>query len=264
MGVKGRSRWLVRWVRRLAEDCLDAVRFRGVSARRFDVCGRSFLMSMDDCYSRRWCLRTSRNGYEMPATWLISDLLKDARLLVDVGANIGWHSALAASAGVDVVSFEMVSRFLPALRRNLDLNAAGGSSAVANIAVADTNGNARIGRFGSDRSSLFEEGSRRIETTTLDSYFGGKLPDGTVVKIDVEGAEAMVLHGMEKVLANSSVRVLVEVHPGRVDPFRFLHELSMFGEVFTLGHRGCTLPELSRSSRQNTEGDRNKALLLLS
>lgn len=237
MGFKGRSRWLFRLLRRYGEDISDALRYQQ-QVKHYTVQDRTFCLWAGERYSRRWCFRTFKDVYEPGGTAVISSWLDDSPLFVDVGANIGWFSALAAARGVDVVAFEMQARFLTALRKNLTLNSTGQELTVEHAAVGDRVGEVRASRFGSDRSSIFEGSGALVRMTSLDKYFNGKLPPGTTIKVDVEGAESLVCEGMLTILRSCSIRALFEVHPGRVDPVVFRRRLEGFGLVEALWPRG--------------------------
>lgn len=143
----------------------------------------------------------------------------------DVGANIGYVSlALARRAGErgSVVAFEPLPANLVRLRHNLDLNAEGVRVVMVGAAVADHSAQAeflthRSGGMGklvaaAGRDAEYQ-GSLSVEQIALDDWHagqGGPAPD--LVKIDVEGGEALVLRGMSNLIREARPLLLIELH----------------------------------------------------
>ncbi len=148
-------------------------------------------------------------------------------LVLDVGANTGFYSllALVASPQNRVLAFEPDPGVLPALRRNLRLNAVGRRVRVLAEAVSDRTGSARLhvpdpGHGLIETSSSLEAGFREahhavlpVRTTTLDKALADGSPP-TLVKIDVEGHERAALAGGEGVLRRDPAILAVELLGG--------------------------------------------------
>ena len=143
-----------------------------------------------------------------------------AGLAVDVGANVGLLALImAAAVGSEgsVLCFEPVPRLAASLRRTLALNGFASRSDVREIALAEAEGAAsfHVAEHG-PMSSLFalpeSTASELIEVqrSTLDS----QIPPGTrvdLVKLDVEGAEALVWRGATRIRSeNPDTVFLVE------------------------------------------------------
>ena len=151
--------------------------------------------------------------YELDTARLIRKLLKPGDHFVDGGANLGYFTLLAAKrvgpAG-RVDAFEPV----PATRRRLtDHVTRNGLDATVRVhpeALSDTPGEATIHvPHAADRnhgeSSLFAPADAddaadavAVQTVRLDHVLQGTAP--TLVKLDLEGAEAMALRGMANLL----------------------------------------------------------------
>jgi FkbM family methyltransferase len=139
-------------------------------------------------------------------------------IFADIGANIGLHTLEAARAvgpSGKVFSFEPAPETLVALRANLALNGVRHAE-VFPVAVMDRPGPVRLhlNRGNGSLNSIFpdEETSESIEVPglPLDEALAGR-DRVDVVKIDAEGAEFLILHGMTNVLArNPNIVLLLE------------------------------------------------------
>jgi FkbM family methyltransferase len=140
--------------------------------------------------------------------------------LVDVGAFQGWYSLLLAPRarpGDSLVSIEPDRRAFPELLANLDEIARWSPDLrlhALNIAV----GNGKPMRvewpLGPDAHPSFSSDAGAGEPTpTLDSLTDALKLKPAFVKIDVEGAEAFVLEGMDQVLDRHAPVVMLEIHP---------------------------------------------------
>ncbi|SRR6266571_1976963 len=167
--------------------------------------------------------------YEPEVTNLVRSLLRPGMTLVDVGANVGYYTVLAASLVKPtghVFAFEPELDAYRYLLLNIDRNAAARAVASAvNKALADVDGTMRFipsaleGGFlakSGDNASHSAEDSRSldVETTSLDSFVAERgWPSIDLVKIDAEGSEALVLAGASRVVArNPDMKVIMEVN----------------------------------------------------
>jgi FkbM family methyltransferase len=156
---------------------------------------------------------------------MLEDLLSELRsddVFYDIGAHIGVYTCFAVNALADenVVAFEPNPANLEKLRRNLAYN---GSPRIREVALSNEEGfvefdNPVLTRDEwSAKGSIAPEASEesiRVKARTGDTLVErSELPLPTVVKIDVEGAEALVIEGMADTLAHDSCRlVYCEVH----------------------------------------------------
>jgi FkbM family methyltransferase len=139
-------------------------------------------------------------------------VLQPGDVALDVGANIGWYSLILqrqAAPGAEVFAFEPEPANFTLLQRNVENNAALCVRPLR-LAVGDREGRARLHLYSAGnrgRHSLLplHAGSTiEVEVTTLDGFWerhglGDRVP--RFVKIDVEGAEPVVLRGARRVLA---------------------------------------------------------------
>jgi len=144
-------------------------------------------------------------------------------IVVDVGANLGWHSVHAAQfAAVEtVVAFEPDPFNAWLLNRNLAINKV--IKAVVNVsAVGAQRGRARLYNYRSTnygRHTLLTDygyGSCEVPLVDLDSaldVLGLGDRRVLVLKVDVEGYEPAVIEGAARTLARTDA-VVLEYSPG--------------------------------------------------
>lgn len=163
--------------------------------------------------------------YEKIELDVFERLCRTSRTVVDVGANIGLFSCLAASrmpAGGTVVSFEPIPANLRYLRQNLEQNGFLDEVTVEASAVGEKAGAIDIflveGSIGthsaSARNAASSENMISVPMVSLDSYATGHLVGPIdVLKVDVEGYEGHVLRGASTVLTEQRPSMLVEYVP---------------------------------------------------
>ena len=124
-------------------------------------------------------------------------------LAVDVGAYCGaWSYAFARHFGT-VHTFEPFLEHCFIAKRNLVPYA---NVMLHNVALLDRAGTGNMAHGGSKYNYLkLDEGS--VTVATLDSY---DLPACDLLKIDAEGADALVLQGAEQTIAKYSPVIIVE------------------------------------------------------
>lgn len=129
-------------------------------------------------------------------------------LFVDVGANVGVYTVYVLELGVEVIAIEPDPVSAERLRLNLSLNDY--TATVIEAVLADDNGGREltVGLDSTNRlvSAGTECQSRPVTSFTLDAVIGDRTASG--VKIDVEGAEWLVLRGAEKALRERRIKLL--------------------------------------------------------
>ena len=148
----------------------------------------------------------SQGVWEADVMKLLARFLRPGSLFVDVGANVGYHAVFAARLGARVVAVEPVPWTLELLHANVWRHAA--DVEVVPAAASDAEGTVRIGLEAAHRSGA-QIGAEGIEVRAapLDEI----VPEGEVdvLKIDVEGAEPLVLRGASAILERSPVLAAV-------------------------------------------------------
>jgi FkbM family methyltransferase len=163
--------------------------------------------------------------WEPHITSWISSCLRPGDGFIDVGANIGYYSLLASRLVGErgkVVAVEASPRTFLDLQRNLALNGVTNVRAINSAASAGT-GKFKIFRgheFNTGLSTIFEQSGFELEGEVQaeplsDLIQANEFKAARVVKIDVEGAEALVLAGMEPMLSlgRDDLEYLIEINP---------------------------------------------------
>ena len=155
-----------------------------------------------------------RSGIMVPvASCILVDALRNLcrakhprGVFVDVGAHVGWFSAMAASHGCDVVAIEPQDRAISCIRATVGANAADWrnvSVAVVHAAAGRASGSATLSEsstspdwalasvnFGSsNQSSSHSTRVVRIDDAVRDALGRDALSRVVALKVDVEGAE---------------------------------------------------------------------------
>jgi FkbM family methyltransferase len=171
--------------------------------------------------------------HEESTTALFRKILKEGDIVVDLGANIGYFTLLAAKlVGKEgkVYAFEPEPRNYQYLTRNIQLNRYDNVVA-SQKAVADKPGTVKLficpydtghhtiqkyGGIQAYRPDFVDEKKEfvDVEQVRLDDFFKGKATKIDLIKMDVEGAEMLALAGMEQVIRqNKSLIMLIEFFP---------------------------------------------------
>lgn len=137
---------------------------------------------------------------------LLHHLLRPGDRFVDVGANVGSYSVLAAAAGADVIACEP-GEALDLLRRVVAENGLTDRCRVEPVAVGATDGTVRLteGRDSLNRVVPDQPGQTRL--VTIDTLCRDHPP--LAMKLDVEGYELAVLEGAGQTFARPETKVLV-------------------------------------------------------
>lgn len=168
-------------------------------------------------------------GSELEFQKLFSYIVRDGYIVVDVGAHFGFYTLIAAervgSSG-RVLAFEPSSFNYRILLLNIKNNRYK-NIIPFNFALGDKNTKCKIGLLNNaksgentmaitDDAKYVEEVSlKRFDTVLKDSKILQQVKALDVVKIDVEGAEVLVLKGFGKLL-NRVKYILCEIHPNQI------------------------------------------------
>ena len=159
----------------------------------------------------------------------ISERLQPGGVFVDVGAHCGWMSLEAARVvgpGGTVVAFEPAPPLIEILDYHKRVNdvrqvrivgKAVAERDAASITLSMEGDGLGTGhsltRGAADARFARRTTSVQVESARLDTYCETSGLHPTVVKIDVEGAERMVLEGSQQMLKRCHPRLILAVHP---------------------------------------------------
>ncbi len=147
-------------------------------------------------------------SYERPQQEFLRRNLRAGDMFYDVGAHIGFFSVCAATLGASVYAFEAVASNAARIRRNAEVS--GLAIQVVNAPVWATRTQVALVPGDSDLEWHVEEGSD-MTAETIDA-FASSHPAPSLIKIDVEGADASVLAGAARVLREHRPTLLCELH----------------------------------------------------
>jgi len=184
----------------------------------------------------------SKGVHEKYETKLFKDLIKPGMVVVDIGANIGYYTLIAAklveSKG-KVYAFEPEPNNYRLLIKNIEVN---GYNNVIPIqkGVSNKPGKTKLFISKTVLSSLsFSEDNVpekkefvMVETITLEKFFEDSKVD--FIKMDTEGAEGLIIEGAGKVLKKNDLKIAMEFWPYGLknlgtDPLKLLHKFQNHG-----------------------------------
>lgn len=222
-------------------------RQRGATLQVRLLCGAPITVDTSDGIG--WGI--ARSGvHEAPVSEAIWRLTAPGELALDVGANIGYFSALLSRRGAEVKALEPHPQLAESLVRN---SAAWPGVSVTQAAASDFRGTAPL-----SMPSAFDENHGLatleaepgnpdtivVQTVRLDDLIGDKRVG--VLKIDVEGHELTAFAGAERALSEGRIRdVIFEELDPLPSPVSTL--LESYGyELFSLAEcrRGVSLGRL--------------------
>ena len=145
------------------------------------------------------------NKYEPKDSQLLFTLVKDSKVILDIGANIGWYSLHFAkmNPGSTIFSFEPILFTYKKLLKNIELNSLNNIIPV-NLGLSNKKGEVEFyyskdfTGATSSKDILENEKSIKINSkiTKLDSFVKErKISKIDFIKCDVEGAELLVIKG---------------------------------------------------------------------
>ncbi|GIW65715.1 MAG: hypothetical protein KatS3mg094_234 [Candidatus Parcubacteria bacterium] len=180
--------------------------------------------------------------------------LQSEDIFYDIGANIGYYSYLASIFCKEVHIFEPLPFIFEYIKENL---ANDSNCFLNNLALSDNEGytNIYVGKYGTGASTIvnnvydsckaiFRKEPIKIKTITLDRYLENHHPP-TIIKLDVEGAESIVLKGAKNFLesSESSLLIIMEVWSDKENlsykaveilenlGFKFVYKINLDGEL---------------------------------
>ena len=220
--------------------------------------GATTRFKTDTPYTHGWFYPRYAEGkqHEQQATSKFVEASLNAKVIVDVGANLGWFTCIAAcqSKQAKVHSFELDRANCDVSANNIRLNRLANVD-LQHAAVTNYDGELTYQKDKSAEASPMHRLGKQAEVSCkaraikLDTYFADR-PKPEVMKIDVEGAEQLVLEGMIDLLHEASLKtILVEIHP------QWLNEMggSVREVCELLGGAGFSLCAIEHRADQSEE-----------
>ena len=184
------------------------------------------------CLDNKDSLGASLKEFEPKIRSIFKDKIKQGDTIIDVGANVGYHTLLLAKlvGGGKVYAFEPEPKAFGLLSKNIKQNGyknvvlinkgLGEKEQVLDLYLNPKNaaGHSLIKRDNWQKQP--------VEIIALDDF----LPKNTKVdfiKVDVEGSELSVFKGMKRILSeNKNVKIITEcISENGEDAFKFLSDL---------------------------------------
>jgi FkbM family methyltransferase len=128
----------------------------------------------------------------------------------DLGANAGYYTLVLTRRMTHVYAFEPVPL---EVTEHVKRNHLESRVTIVAAAVSDSSGDGWFTEGDAPERHLSSAGVMRVRTVALDDL---DLPDPVFVKMDIEGAEASALRGMEKRLRRAHPVMLIAIHSDAV------------------------------------------------
>lgn len=212
-----------------------------------------------------------RNGkFEVVETAIIVKLLPKVDWFVDIGANLGYYTCLALLNKKPVIAFEPQQQNLQCLFKNLTANGWVDEVEVFPLALSESSGLLTLYGASGPSASLIKNWAsysshfkKIVPVSTLDKILSGRVSGKQLfIKIDVEGAEYLVLRGAKAVLQLTPKPIwlleicLEEFHPAGKNPdfqkvFELFFEEGYLAFTATEKPKQVTLSDVSRWVENN-------------
>ena len=185
------------------------------------------------------------HDYEPHVTNAFIDVLKAGDVFLDLGANIGYFSLLAASIVQEsgkVISFEpnvqnlqlLYSSILENQFKNIEVYplAASDSSQILKLTSFGSNGYLDAAPSGNSNCQL-------VQAVVVDELLQHERQIN-VVKMDIEGYETLALRGMDKLIRKHRPTIFTEFSPWhikyrcQVNPQDYLNQLTQYGYALSI------------------------------
>lgn len=204
--------------------------------------------------------------YDLHEMLFLTHYLRPGDTFVDVGANVGVYTLLAAGvAGANAIAFEPIPSTFSKLSRNVAYNALADRVDLRNLGVGDkeetlvfTNNLDATNHVVSDENEL-AGATTKVPVDTLDHLLTGN--KANFLKIDVEGFEANVINGAPDTLSNPDLKVIIMETNGLSDQYEFGQNY-LHNKLLSLGFVPHSYDAFKRDLREiSTTGAQNTIYL---
>jgi len=221
--------------------------------------GKKVYLEIEDNYLIRGLYWEGLKYYEYDTTVVFLNLAKEANVIFDIGANIGYYTLLAASSNKKCIiyTFEPVPYIFNYLKHNIELNYFKNTIPYP-FAATNFNGEVNLfipsGDLASEASTLRDFRKDVVELQVpairLDSFVKKKnIEKVDLVKLDTEATEHLALEGMINTLCRDRPIIICEVLYMRTE--KFLHSL-----LDDLGYKYFWITNKGLVRKKQIEGDK--------
>lgn len=172
----------------------------------------------------------TKNNFEPETTNTIQQYLEPNQTVIDVGANIGYYTIIAAQkVGPQgkVIAIEPESRNFKLLKQNISTNHLNNIT-VLKTAISDTPGLTKLylSNSSGEHSTIIKHPTyRTTQATTLDKIVSQHHLKPNLIKIDIEGAEHLAIKGAQHTLSRYHPTLIFEFSLRDPDPQSSLENL---------------------------------------
>ena len=208
-------------------------------------------------------------SYETDETAFLKAVFRDGEVFLDIGANLGWYSLVLGRKcpTSHIYAFEPIPSTVKVLEKNIRLNRLDNIEPICMgmfnkedelsfLYAADVSGATSLKLTGQSRGRTSIQ-KVVCRTTTLDIFCATRNIVPSLLKVDVEGAELMVVQGGAKTLESTPI-ILMELlrkwsrafgyHPN--DVFALLEAYGYRAWVFVEGGRLQPCPQVTEETVQ--------------
>jgi FkbM family methyltransferase len=177
------------------------------------------------------------------SVWM-SQQFEKHETFIDIGANVGYYSMMAAKAGLSVKAFEPNQEVSKMLHRTAIINRT--DVDIYNLALSDEAGYADLSVPDGHSGGGHLVDGKTVRVETLDMFNYRRDWFDPLIKIDAEGAEPKIWAGMQKFLSTrEDWCVTLEWDKSRFDAEVFADQLLDGNTVSLIDYDGCE-PHISR------------------
>ncbi|MBU4217087.1 FkbM family methyltransferase [Candidatus Parcubacteria bacterium] len=159
-------------------------------------------------------------SFEKKKVKLFISSVVDAKVVFDIGSNVGYYSLLANKYMKEgkVFAFEPSRRNVEFLKKHMSLNNAD-KVEVVDSAISDVSGEVFLqeNELGVLDTISSKEGTYNVSAISIDDFCESKNLYPDVIKLDVEGAEMLAFNGAKKTLASKRPVVFLSTHSDELE-----------------------------------------------
>jgi len=183
-------------------------------------------------------------------------VLNSEDLFIDIGANVGAYTILACAVkGARGYSFEPIPSTFNGLVNNIKINDLQNRVTAYNIGLADKESEILFTAGLNSKNHMVADNEIatdviKVKIRPLDSVLAGEFP--TLIKIDVEGLETLVINGMQYTLENRSLHSVVMELNGSGVRYGF-NDAPIIQKMLDYGFRMYSYEPFSRTLKQTSQ-----------